>query len=59
MAVFKLDPPPATDDVNVLRNYISDLYDALYNVVYNLDSDNMSEEFLSSINSMNNESGET
>lgn len=59
MAVLKLDPPPSTNDVNVLRSYINDLYDALVNVVYNLDGDNMSEEFLSSIQTSNkSESGE-
>lgn len=59
MAVLKLDPPPTTNDVSVLRSYINDLYDALVNVVYNLDGDNMSEEFLSSIQIQNKiESGE-
>lgn len=59
MAVLKLDPPPSTNDVSVLRGYINDLYDALVNVVYNLDGDNMSEEFLSSIQTSNkSESGE-
>lgn len=59
MAVLKLDPPPSTNDVSVLRGYINDLYDALINVVYNLDGDNMSEEFLSSIHTSNkSESGE-
>ena len=59
MAVLKLDPPPSTNDVSVLRGYINDLYDALVNVVYNLDGDNMSEEFLSSIHTSNkSESGE-
>ncbi|WP_293969165.1 hypothetical protein [uncultured Ruminococcus sp.] len=59
MAVLKLDPPPSTNDVSVLRGYINDLYDALVNVVYNLDGDNMSEEFLSSIHTTNkSESGE-
>lgn len=59
MAVLKLDPPPSTNDVSVLRGYINDLYDALVNVVYNLDGDNMSEEFLSSIHTSNkSESGD-
>lgn len=59
MAVLKLDPPPSTNDVSVLRGYINDLYDAIVNVVYNLDGDNMSEEFLSSIHTSNkSESGE-
>lgn len=57
MAVLKLDPPPETDNINVLRSYINDLYDALINVVYNLDGDNMSDEFLNSINS-NKKDGE-
>lgn len=50
MAVLKIDPPPNTNDVTILRNYISDLFDALNNAIYNLDGDNMSEEFLSSLN---------
>ena len=59
MAVLKLDPPPTTNDINILRSYVSDMYDALCNVVYNLDADNMSEDFLNSINITSNESGET
>ncbi len=59
MAVLKIDPPPATEDINVLRSYVSDLYDALMNVVYNLDGDNMSEEFLNSLQSSDkNKDGE-
>lgn len=59
MAVLKLDPPPSTNDIEVLRSYLSDLYDALVNVVYNLDGDNMSEEFFSSLQTSNkSESGE-
>lgn len=59
MAVLKLDPPPSTNDIEVLRSYLSDLYDALVNVVYNLDGDNMSEEFFSSLHTSNkSESGE-
>lgn len=50
MAVLKIDPPPNTNDVRILRDYVSDLYDAIYNAIYNLDGDNMSEEFLSSLN---------
>lgn len=49
MAVFKIDPPPSTNDITVLRNYVNDLYDALVNMVYNLDGDNMSEDFLNTI----------
>ncbi len=49
MAVFKIDPPPSTNDITVLRNYVNDLYDALVNMVYNLDGDNMSEDFLNAL----------
>lgn len=60
MAILKIDPPPNTSDVTVLRNYISDLYDTLVNVIYNLDSDNMSEDFLNSLSAIQSESeGET
>jgi hypothetical protein len=57
MAVLKLDPPPSTDDVTILRAYINDLYDALRNVIYNLDGDNMSEEFLGTLNITESENG--
>ena len=50
MAVLRIDPPPASDDPAVLRKYIADLYEALTGVLYSLDTDNMSEEFLSNIN---------
>lgn len=50
MAVLRLDPPPASDDPAVLRRYIADLYEALNGVLYNLDGDNMSEDFMAGIN---------
>lgn len=50
MAVLRLDPPPSTEDINVLRAYVSDLYDELNNIIYNLDADNMSEEFKKVLN---------
>ncbi len=56
MPVLKIDPPPATNDINVLRNYVSDLYDALYNTIHNLDSDNFNEDFINSLKNI--ESGE-
>lgn len=46
MAVFKLDPPPATDDIAVLRAWANDLYDEVKNVIYSLDEDNFSDEFI-------------
>lgn len=47
MSVLKLDPPPETDDIRELRAYVNDLFTALSNVVYNIDEDNFSDEFLS------------
>lgn len=49
MAVLRIDPPPASNDPGVLRNYIADLYEALTGVLYSLDTDNMSEDFLKNI----------
>lgn len=55
MAVMNIDPPPNTEDIGVLRLYISNLYDVLQNVLSNLDSDNMSEEFLESLGGKGND----
>lgn len=49
MAVLRIDPPPASNDPSLLRNYIADLYEALTGVLYSLDTDNMSEDFLKNI----------
>lgn len=49
VAVIKLDPPPITDDVSELRNYVSDLYESLTAVFYSIDSENMTEEFLEKV----------
>lgn len=49
MAVLRIDPPAASNDPGVLRNYIADLYEALTGVLYSLDTDNMSEDFLKNI----------
>lgn len=49
MAVLRIDPPPASDDPAVLRRYIADLYDALTEVIYNIDTDNISEEFIKNL----------
>lgn len=58
MAVLRIDPPPASDDPAVLRRYIADLYEALTGVLYSLDTDNMSEDFLQNMNRKgDNESG--
>ena len=54
MAVMNIDPPPNTEDIRELILYISNLYDVLRNVLSNLDSDNMSEEFLESLGGSGN-----
>lgn len=56
VAVFKLDPPPATNDISELRSYIYDLYEQLSFVLGNIDTNNMSDDFLSTIN-QNNQNG--
>ncbi len=50
MGVFKLDPPPNTNDIELLRKYMNDMFDAIKNVIYNIDGDNLSEEFRNSLN---------
>lgn len=45
MAVFKIDPPPETDDVRELRAYVSELYETLNSVLYQIDDDNLNDEF--------------
>lgn len=49
MAVFKLDPPPSTNDMAELRNYINDMYEQVAFVLGNIDSDNMTDDFLSAL----------
>lgn len=53
MAILRIDPPPNTDNVRVLQAYVSDLYEALTNVLSNIDEDNINEEFLNTINRLN------
>lgn len=55
MSVLKIDPPPVSDDPAILRRYIADLYEALSGVLYSLDRDNMSEEFMTSISGLKGE----
>lgn len=49
MATFKLDPPPSTNDIGEMRNYINDMYEQLAFVLSNIDSDNITDDFLSAI----------
>lgn len=58
MAVLRIDPPPASNDPAVLRSYIADLYEALTGVLYSLDTDNMSEDFLKNIGNSKEDSND-
>lgn len=50
MAAFNIDPPPATEDVAVLRAYINELYEKLCVLAYNIDEENFSTEFNERLN---------
>lgn len=49
MATFKLDPPPSTNDIGEMRNYLNDMYEQLAFVLSNIDIDNITDDFLSAI----------
>ena len=49
VATFKLDPPPSTNDIVEMRNYLNDMYEQLAFVLSNIDSDNITDDFLSAI----------
>jgi hypothetical protein len=49
VATFKLDPPPSTNDISEMRNYLNDMYEQLAFVLSNIDSDNITDDFLSAI----------
>lgn len=49
VATFKLDPPPSTNDMGEMRNYLNDMYEQLAFVLNNIDSDNITDDFLSAI----------
>lgn len=58
MATFKLGEPPDmtgdnTKDVDALFSYIAQMRGQLNNTINNLDSENMSDEFLNSVNGGN------
>lgn len=45
VATFKLDPPPSTNDMGEMRNYLNDMYEQLAFVLSNIDSDNITDDF--------------
>lgn len=50
MAVLKLDPPPETDDIRVLRAWTNEMYEAMSFVLSNIGEDNLEEDFFNKIN---------
>ncbi len=50
MAVLKLDPPPETDDIRVLRSWANEMYEAVSFVFQNIGEDNLEEDFFNKIN---------
>lgn len=54
MAYLKLDPPPETDDIRVLRSWANEMYEQVSFVLGNLGEDNFEEDFFDRLsNSMN------
>ena len=50
MAVLKLDPPPETEDIRVLRAWANEMYEAVSFVFQNIGEDNLEEDFFNKIN---------
>lgn len=53
MAVLKLDPPPETDDINVIRAWANELYEQVNFVLSNIGEDNLEQDFFDKLNNMN------
>lgn len=49
MAVLKLDPPPETDDIRVLRAWANEMYEQVSFVLQNIGEDNIEAEFFDKI----------
>lgn len=50
MAVLKLDPPPETEDVRVLRAWANEMYEQVSFVLGNIGEDNFEEDFFEKLN---------
>ena len=50
MAVFKMEPPPETDDIRVLRAWANEMYEQVSFVLGHLDGDNFEDEFMDNLN---------
>lgn len=56
MAKYNMDPPPSTNNTAV-NNWLNNLHDTLTFVFQNIDNENMTDDFLSTIGN-SSESGE-
>lgn len=50
MAVFKMEPPPETEDIKVLRAWANEMYEQVSFVLGHLDGDNFEDEFMDNLN---------
>lgn len=50
MAVLKLDPPPETEDIRVLRAWANEMYEQVSFVLGNIGEDNFEEDFFDKLN---------
>ena len=50
MAVLKLEPPPATDDIRVLRAWANEMYEQVNFVLNNIGEDNLEADFFDKLN---------
>ena len=57
MAVLKLDPPPVTDDIRVLRAWANEMYVQMNFVLANIGEDNLEEDFFEKLNNRSKEGG--
>lgn len=57
MAVLKLDPPPETDDIRVLRAWAVDMYEQVNFVLSNIGEDNLEQDFFDKLNGVSGGEG--
>lgn len=50
MAVLKLEPPPATDDIRELRAWANEMYEQVNFVLNNIGEDNLEADFFDKLN---------
>lgn len=51
MAVFNIDPPPSSERLDTAtQNWLNGLYETLTFMFYNLDGENLTDDFISALN---------